>query len=70
MTQFFQIISPSFLVSPPRYCHGKKPVSLYSATNALLFMFRTDCCFEGKGFRATFTVVDEGTFVCVTDKTY
>lgn len=43
-----------------RYCHGKRPISMYSTGNSMLFMFRTDCCFEGKGFSATFTLVDEG----------
>ncbi|XP_054720436.1 transmembrane protease serine 9-like [Uloborus diversus] len=42
-----------------RYCHGKRPVSVYSTGNNLLLMFRTDCCFEGKGFSASFIVLDE-----------
>ncbi|XP_035208074.1 cubilin-like [Stegodyphus dumicola] len=43
-----------------RYCHGKRPVAIISSGNFLLFMFRTDCCFEGKGFSAFYEMVDEG----------
>lgn len=41
-----------------RYCHRIKPASMYSSGNSLLFMFNTDCCFEGKGFNAKFTLID------------
>ncbi|XP_055927028.1 ovochymase-1-like [Argiope bruennichi] len=42
-----------------RYCHGTRPLTMVSSGNSMLFMFRTDCCFEGKGFSASFALIDE-----------
>ncbi|GFR09314.1 ovochymase-2 [Trichonephila clavata] len=41
-----------------RYCHGTRPSAMVSSENSMIFVFRTDCCFEGKGFKASFAVID------------
>ncbi|GFS89165.1 chymotrypsin-like elastase family member 2A [Nephila pilipes] len=51
-------LTGDFSTHVKRYCHGTRPVSMVSSGNSMLFVFRTDCCFEGKGFKASFAVID------------
>ncbi|KAG8196779.1 hypothetical protein JTE90_014511 [Oedothorax gibbosus] len=51
-------LTGDFSTHVKRYCHGSKPGTLLSTSNSMLFKFRTDCCFEGKGFSASFAIVD------------
>ncbi|GIY76771.1 phenoloxidase-activating factor 3 [Caerostris extrusa] len=51
-------LTGDFATHVKRYCHGTRPLTMVSSGNSMLFMFRTDCCFEGKGFSASFAVVD------------
>ncbi|GIY11809.1 plasma kallikrein [Caerostris darwini] len=51
-------LTGDFATHVKRYCHGTRPLTMVSSGNSMLFMFRTDCCFEGKGFSASFALVD------------